>query len=96
MRIILLIVLIISALSKNIVDIYKTEKQIQKEVLYNCILNSDDLKEDVIAIYGEIQKAFINHYYLDIIKKLVDYNPKNNKILIQCSNELVDEEDDMP
>jgi len=43
MRIILLIVLIISALSKNFVDIYKKEKEIQKEVLYNCIINSDEL-----------------------------------------------------
>ena len=95
MRIALLIVLIISALSKKFVDIYKTEKQIQKEALYKCILNSNELRENIRVIYGDIQKAFINHYYLDIIKKLVDYNPKNNKILIQCSNELIDKEDDI-
>ena len=95
MRITLLIVLIISALSKKFVDIYKAEKQIQKQSLYKCILNSNELRENIKVIYGDIQKAFINHYYLDIIKKLVNYNPKNNKILIQCSNELLNEEDDI-
>ena len=60
MRIALLIVLIISALSKKFVDIYKTEKQIQKEALYKCILNSNELRENIRVIYGDIQKAFIN------------------------------------
>ena len=36
-----------------------------------------------------------NHNYLDIIKDLVDYNTRNNKLLVQCSNELLDEEDDI-
>jgi len=95
MRFILLIALIVAVLSKNFVDIYKTDIQIQKESLYNCIIKSNELKEDIKVIYGEFQKTFIDHYYLDIIKKLVDYNPRNNKILIQCSNELIDEEDDI-
>ena len=95
MRITLLIVLIISALSKNFVDIYKNEKQIQKETLNKCILNSNELKEDMKEIYGDIQKALIKHHYLDIIKKLGDYNQRNNKILFQCYNKILDEEDDI-
>ncbi len=95
MRIILLIALIITALSTKFVDVYKTEKKIQKEDLYKCILNSNELTEDIKVIYGDIKKAFINHNYLDIIKELVDYNPRNNKLLVQCSNELLDEEDDI-
>ena len=93
MKIALLIVLIISALSKNFADIYRTENQIQKEILNKCILNSNELREDMKEIYGDIQKAFINHHYLDILKKLVDYNPRNNKILFQCYNTIIDKEE---
>jgi len=95
MRITLLIFLIITALSKNFADIYNTEKQIQKEALNKCILNSNELREDMKEIYGDIQKALINHYYLDILKKLGDYNPRNNKILFHYYNELLDEKDHM-
>ena len=95
MRIALLIVLIITALSKKYVDIYKTENQIQKETLNNCILNSIELREDMKEIYGDIQKAFINHHYLDILKKLVDYNPRNNKIIFQCYETFLEKEDDI-
>ena len=95
MRITLLIALIITVLSKNFGDIYKTEKQIQKETLNKCILNSDELRKDMKEIYGDIQKALINHHYLDILRKLEDYNPRNNKILFQCYNAILDEEDDI-
>ena len=91
----LLIVLIINALSKNYFDIYNEEQEIQKETLNNCILNSIELREDMKEIYGDIQKAFINHHYLDILKKLVDYNPRNKKILFQCYKTLFDEKDDI-
>ena len=95
MRIALLIVLIITALSKNLYDIYKKERQIQKETFYKCILNSNELRESMKEIYGDIQKAFINHHYLDILKKLGDYNPRNNKILFHCYNVLLDEEENI-
>ena len=62
MRIILLIALIITALSTKFVDVYKTEKKIQKEDLYKCILNSNELTEDIKVIYGDIKKAFINYH----------------------------------
>ena len=95
MRITLLIVLIITALSKNFVNIYKTEKKIQKEALNKCILNSKELREGMGEIYGDIQTALINHNYLDILKKLGDYNPRNNKILFHCYNVLLDEEENI-
>jgi len=95
MRITLLIVLIITALSKNFANIYETEKQIQKETLNKCILNSNELIKDLKKIYGDIRKAFINHNYLEILKRLGEYNPRNNKILFQCFNKLLDEEDDI-
>ena len=56
MRIFLLIVLITTALSTKFVDIYKTEKQIQKEALYSCILNSKELREDII-LFGYYKKT---------------------------------------
>jgi len=95
MRITLLIVLIITTLSKNFVNIYETEKQIQKETLKKCILNSNKLIKDMKEIYGDIRKAFINHNNLEILKRLGDFNPRNNKILFQCFNTLLDEEDDI-
>ena len=95
MRITLLMFLMITVLSKKIGDIYKKERQIQKETLNECILKSKELKEDMKEIYGDIQKAFINHHYLDILKKLLEYNPRNNKIIFQCHNTLLNEEDDI-
>ena len=91
MRINLLISLLITVLSKNLADIYEAEK----EILNKCILNSYELIEDMKEIYGDIQKAFINHHYLDILKKLGDYKQRNNKILFQCYHTLLEEEDDI-
>ena len=94
MRIVLLIVLIITTLSKSFVEFYKTEKQIEKETLKKCILNSNELREDMKVIYGDIQKTFNNHNYLDILRKLGDYNPRNKKILLQCYDILLEAEED--
>ena len=90
MRKYLLIVLIVFVFSKKV----EFQNQIQKEHLVNCILDSDKLKKDAELIFVDIKKAFDNNNYLEIVNKIVNNNPENKEILLECPNVELDEEED--
>ena len=62
-----------------------------KENLSKCILESEKLKKEVKLIFGDIKKAFDIYNYLEILNRIIKNNPENSKILLKCSNQVIEE-----